>query len=675
MKKKRIYITIAIVVILLVIGGLFIYRVVSDQDKLTSEERTWINENINNVQNVYLVKDENIFSKDGTGVFNTFLQDFTNEYKININPINFEGEINNDTIKFNYTKTLNANEDAFYKDHYILVSKNFEFINNNEDLNNKIIGILNSDIEYVKSYLKDVNINYNGYENIDELFKALDSNINYILIPRMKYIDKILTNNLEIIYHFSDINVYYTFDNNNSIFSSILHKYYHKWQDALDEVIKKEEFKIFTNSLKISDPDIDKLLSVDYRYGFTNNSPYEVIMSGNYGGIVATYLQEFSTFSGVYFDITKYGNNKKLVNAINKDKVDLYFDFDNSISSNYKETSSGITSSLSIITNKKNNKVFNSIYSLQGEEVYVLKDSNLMKYLSDIGNIEIHTYDNNKELFKLNKDNKIIVMDTYIFNYYKNSKLNNYVSKYNTLIDNNYKFKINSKYDVLNTLLSKYISYLDPSVMIIDGINNHNETVTSGSILNTIAKYFILTIIGIFVIGFIVYKKSKKIRIARRLKKDEKIRFIDELTLLKNRAYLSDFMKTWSNNNIYPQGIIVVDLNHLQEINDKYGVSEGDKQIQSAANALIKTQLDNSELIRSDGNEFVIYTIGYNQKQIINYIHKLNKELKKLPYDYGAEFGFSLILNNLKTIEDALTEAIEDMKSKKANESKEEKYE
>ena len=259
--------------------------------------------------------------------------------------------------------------------------------------------------------------------------------------------------------------------------------------------------------------------------------------------------------------------------------------------------------------------------------------------------------------------------------YYKNSKLNNYISKFNTLIDNNYKFKINSKYDVLNTLLSKYISYLDPSVMIIDGINNHNETVTSGSILNTIAKYFILTIIGIFVIGFIVYKRSKKIRIARRLKKDEKIRFIDELTLLKNRAYLSDFMKTWSNNNIYPQGIIVVDLNHLQEINDKYGVSEGDKQIQSAANALIKTQLDNSELIRSDGNEFVIYTIGYNQKQIINYIHKLNKELKKLPYDYGAEFGFSLILNNLKTIEDALTEAIEDMKSKKINDNKEEKFE
>ena len=130
-------------------------------------------------------------------------------------------------------------------------------------------------------------------------------------------------------------------------------------------------------------------------------------------------------------------------------------------------------------------------------------------------------------------------------------------------------------------------------------------------------------------------------------------------------------MKSWSNNNIYPQAIVVVDLNKLQEINDKYGVVEGDKQIQGAANALIKTQLDNSELMRSDGNEFVIYTIGYSKKQIINYIHKLNKELKKLPYNYGAEFGYSIIENNLKTIEDALSEAIEDMKEKKASENSE----
>ena len=69
--------------------------------------------------------------------------------------------------------------------------------------------------------------------------------------------------------------------------------------------------------------------------------------------------------------------------------------------------------------------------------------------------------------------------------------------------------------------------------------------------------------------------------------------------------------------------------------------------------------------MRTDGNEFVIYLVGYNQKQITNYIHKLNKEIKKLPYDFGAEFGYSVIDDDIKTIEDAMNEAVEDMKKQK----------
>ena len=38
-----------------------------------------------------------------------------------------------------------------------------------------------------------------------------------------------------------------------------------------------------------------------------------------------------------------------------------------------------------------------------------------------------------------------------------------------------------------------------------------------------------------------------------------------------------------------------------------------------------------------------------------------------MPYNYGAEYGYSIIENNLKTVEDALNEAILDMKEKKEN--------
>ncbi|MBQ8901927.1 MAG: diguanylate cyclase [Bacilli bacterium] len=667
MKKKRWIISLIAIILVLLVGGIITFNILNDENKLTSEERTWINDNINNVQNIYVVKDENAFSKDGSGVFYSFLNDFSEEYGINLNIITFDGSSAPSSNNLNYTKELKDNSKVFFTDHYVLVGKNNEVLNSNKDLENKTIGVLNSELEYIKSYLKEVNINYNGYDTIDDLFKSVTTNSSYIILPRIKYIDKILSNNLEIVYHLSDINNYYVLNSTGDMLGSILNKYYTKWSKYIDSNLKGEEFNIFTKSLGVSETEIDKLLSIDYRYGFINNSPYEVIMSGNYGGIIAEYLQEFSEFSGVYFDITKYKNIDKLVNAINRDKVDLYFEFNDSIESNYTETTHGINSSLSILTTKDSEKMINSIYGLLGETVYVENNSNLMKYLKSIGNINIETYDTSKELFKLNKEDVIIVMDTYIYEYYGDTKLSNYVSKFDTFINNKYSFRVSKEYSTLYKLLDKYISYLDNSTMINQGINSHVETVKSGSVLNNIAKYFIVSIVAILLISLIVYKNSKRIRIAKRIRNTDKIRFIDELTCLKNRAYLSDFIKTWSNNTIYPQTIIVMDLNRLQEINDKHGVLEGDKQIQAAANALIKTQLDNSDLMRSDGNEFVIYTVGYSQKQVINYIHKLNKELKKLPYNYGAEFGYSIIENNLKTVEDALNEAVEDMKNKKAS--------
>ena len=661
MKKKKWFLITPLLVLIIIIGSFTIYKVLTDKSNLTSEERTWINSNINNIQNVYVVKDENIFSKDGHGVFYTFLDDFKNEYGISVNVVSVPENTMQTGVNLNYSPTVSEDSQIFLTDHYVLLSKNKEYFNTNKDLEGLSIGILNEDRSLISAFLKEENITLNGYDEIDELFSSLDSKEKYIILPRIKYLNEILSKNLNIVYHLSDINSYY------DIFSSILTKYYHKWEKNLNKYLKEEEFKIFTKSLNITEKDIDKLLSVNYNYAFINNSPYEVIMSGNYGGIVAEYLQEFSEFSGIFFNVTKYSNQNKLIRAINLDKVDMYFDFNQNINSNYEHTENGITSSISIIAHYNNLKAINSVYALQGETVYVEAGSNLEEYLKSIGNINLKTYHNNTELFKLNKENAIIVMDTYIYNYYRNSKLNNYVSRYNEFIKDKYYFRIKSGNDILKNLLDKYINYLDPSMVINNGINSHMKTVSHGSILNNIAIYFILSIILVLVSGFIIYHNSKKIRIARRLKKDDKIRFIDELTCLKNRAYLSDFMKTWSNNTIYPQTVIVVDLNRLQEINDKYGVSEGDKQIQAAANALIKTQLDNSELMRSDGNEFVIYTVGYNQKQIINYIHKLNKELNKLPYNFGAEFGYSIILNNLKSIEDALTEATMDMKNKKAS--------
>ena len=176
-----------------------------------------------------------------------------------------------------------------------------------------------------------------------------------------------------------------------------------------------------------------------------------------------------------------------------------------------------------------------------------------------------------------------------------------------------------------------------------------------------------MVIFALFVLfSFFFFKKAKHLKIAKKIKNEDKVKYIDLLTSLKNRNYLTENMEVWNNNKIYPQTMIVIDLNNIAFLNDTKGYEAGDQQITALANILIKTQLDNSDIMRTNGNEFLVYLVGYQQKHVVNYIHKLNKEFKKLPYEYGAAIGYSMITDDIKTIEDAINEALEDMKKQKA---------
>ena len=149
------------------------------------------------------------------------------------------------------------------------------------------------------------------------------------------------------------------------------------------------------------------------------------------------------------------------------------------------------------------------------------------------------------------------------------------------------------------------------------------------------------------------------------LSKEDKIKYIDQLTSLKNRAYLNSKIESWDASEVYPQAIIIIDLNNISYINDNYGREEGDKVITEAANILMQHQLHNSEIIRTDGNEFLLYLVGYTEKQVVAYLRKLNKEFKNLSHGFGAASGYSIITDAIKTFDDAINEATIEMKNNK----------
>ena len=661
------YAVIIISAIVLIIGGVYLFRFISDKNKLTTQEKRWISDNRSNVINVSVLDDLPVFGKNGTGVFYDFINDFSEEYDLKINPVTYKsGEEPTEGVAFRKTNKYDKNNVTIYRDHYVVISKVNHFINSEAALADKSIGVTANDYELVVKYFSTVdNVNFKKYDSMDALREALDldADINYAIVPLDETLETIISNSYQVLFHVSDLNTYYTINGSDDDFSRIIVKYYNKWQeDNLDKSIKKNQYDLFVSALNLSSVELDKLNSRNYNYGFINQSPYEVIANGNYGGIVSYYISEFSEFSGLDFKFIRYKNFKQFNKALNDKDVDIYFNYYD-LETAYATIPTLNHIEFEVISSLKNDLVLSSLNGLKNYEVYALNNSKIAEYLRNHG-IKVKTYKDNKELFKLNRKDVLIVLDSKIYDYYQKDKLDNYTSRYSGIIRDNYSFKIADD-DVLYRMFTNYVKIIDPNVAYQEGIMNHTELIRQSNVYKQIIKYISLAVLIYVLVWLLSYRLRKKVRVSKRIKKEDKIRYIDQLTLLKNRNYFTENITNWNKNTIYPQSILIIDLNRVHEINDTLGYEKGDKQIQAAANILIKTQLDNSEIIRTDGNEFMVYTIGYSEKQIASYIRKLNKEFKYLPYEYGATIGKSFITSELKSVDDALNEAIDDMKNQK----------
>ncbi len=602
---KKIIISIVILIIL-IIGGIYLFLFLNDENALTVEERNWIDENINSTLNINVVNNSNIFGQNGEGVYYDFINDFALNYGLTINPITFEYGTEKEGLSLNVAHTIDENDLIIYEDHYVLISKNDVTINSYEEIDNKTIGVIKNDLSYLSTKKDLENTTLNSYESETDLITALGTEINYAVVPLNLYMDLLLNNSYYVNFHMSNINYYYVLNSDDSYFSSVLEKYYNSvWIDKFNDSYNTNQFNLFTDNLNITQTDIATLTGNIYKYGFLENGPYEIIQSGEFGGISAVTLSYFSNFANVEFEFEKYDSHKDFINSIEDNNVDIYLDkyiYNN----NLNAIEFGSLIEYSVIANIDNDVVINSLNSLVGKTVYVENNSKLHDYINKIGSINIKTYESEKELFKLNREDVIIIVDKFTYATYNKLELDNYTERYTDFTNIEMTYKINNN-ETLYMLLNYFIKVTDLDRISNVGLNNFYETYYAGQLWSIITRYIIVLAIVITVILYIIVRKTKKIQIAKKIKRDDKLKFIDQLTSLKNRNYLNECIEKWDNNTIYPQTTILVNLNKVQEINDHHGYNEGDRQIKSFANALIKTQLDNSEIMRTDGNEFVIY--------------------------------------------------------------------
>ncbi len=665
MKNGRKFVWIGITVAFLIAIGIFLYMTLKDPNRLTIIEKEWINKNNKSVINIAVVNDINNFGKDGNGVYFEFLEDFSKEYDFTINPVPFSFGSDPEGLSLSIKYQLEKTDKVFYQDHYVLVSKNDETFTNLDSLSSSKIAVLNSDADQINEYIPGLTLT--TYDNRVTLMDDLASNneIKYALVSLNMFIDQILANNYYILYHFSQIPIYYTLSfPANDTFKSVITKYANSWlKSNFIESYNDNNLNLFAENLDIQKKDQDILTSKVYNYGATLSVPFETISSDNFGGIASFYLEKFNEFSGVEFKYIDYKKPSNLSKAIKNNSIDLYFSYQN-INSSYSEVKTLMNAQIAVIAPIDNYISIDSFESLKNKTVYVLENSNIYYYLNNISGITLKIYFSDLELLKLKNKDVLIAMDNRAFNYYVNHGLEKFSLRYVKTVASPYVFKLNGD-ATLNKLLSKYISFIDPKEAENHGFESFLKVRRNGILLSNVAIYSLAFITLGVVILILILRSRRKIKINIKINKEDRAKYIDVLTSLKNRNYLSDNIENWNKNTIYPQAAVVIDLNNVKYINDTFGTAEGDKQIKSAANVLIKIQPDNSDIIRTDGNEYLVYLVGYEEKRVVSYIRKLYKELNNLPHKFGAAIGYSMRTDDLKTIDDAVNEATLDMRSKK----------
>lgn len=671
--KKIIKIVISLIVILvLALGTIYILNRSDKTTTLSILEKQWIEENKNTMQDFAILNEIPIYNYDGAGIIYDFLQSLEETTGLEFNKMNYTyGKESPTKYSFAIKDKKTKNDILIEQDNYVLVTKEEKNIIELNEIVDMTIGVEKDKISEVDKYLNVNNKNsLTSYNNITEMieeFKSDKTQLTAIVIPKQMYIDDIIKNNFYINYNITEITLDYVITlGDNTTLNNIIKKYYNKWNN---ENYKKLYGKYFTNEYfefaNINNDSQVKFASKQYKYGFVNLKPYDQLINNKLIGTNTEIIKKFSEISEVEIVYTEYNDEASLLKAFNDKKID--FIFNNNSNEKYliktSETVSPYDEKIVVVAHNKNELVINSIKSI--DYAYTIKNTKISKYLEQ-NKIETKQYKNIDTLLSKINEKTILVIDYNTYNIYKNKELKNYEIRatFDLESDYNYIVNMNSSNETFYKYFNFYLSFLD-NKNVTGKINYNNFDIESNNeiIKNILVIVGALITLGIITIIIKVIKNSKKT--IQGVSKEDKLKYIDMLTSLKNRNYLNDNIEKWDESEIYPQTIIIADLNNVAYINDNYGHNEGDNVITEAANILIRNQLEQTEIIRTNGNEFLIYLVGYEEKQIISYKRKLTKEFKELSHGFGAAIGYSMITDGLKTIDDAINEATLDMRANK----------
>ena len=671
--KRIIGIILSIIILLGIGGGIFYFLTKEDSNStLTILEKQWIEDNKNTMQDFGIVNKIPAFTLNGEGIVYNYLKELEEKTGLEFNIMTYTyGTESPSKYAFMVVDKRAKNDILVYQDNYVLVSKKEKKLLNLNEIENMNIGVIKEDLTTTNKYLNATNtLTFTSYESTKELIEEFSSEttkLDGIVLPKTIYLETI--SKYYINYNITEMTKDYVIRlGDNNTLNNIIKKYFKKWNNesyvnTLSTYFTKNYFN-FTNISNDSEVDFK---SKQYKYGFVNNEPYDKLVNDKLIGINSLLIKEFSDISNIEITFSQYNSNKELIDAFNSNKIDFFMDMTDTkkYSIDVYKTISPFDERIVIITNNKNNLVINSLNSLLDSTVVTLNNSKIQEQLNN-QKISLKKYKTLDDLMNNINKKSIIALDYKTYEMYSKTKLKDYIVKYEFNLDKDYTYIVKNidANETFYKYMNFYLSFINDK-KITDSVNYKEFVIEKNNQIIKNVVYILLFALALTIVLVIVKLIKNNKKKLQGITKENKLKYIDMLTSLKNRNYLNDNIEKWDESEIYPQTIMIVDLNNVAYINDNYGHNEGDNVITEAANILIKNQLEQTEIMRTNGNEFLIYLVGYDEKQIVAYKRKLFKEFKELAHGFGAAVGYSMINDGLKTIDDAINEATLDMRNNK----------
>ena len=380
MTKKQVIITSITLIVILILGWVFYYFFLNQDEKstLTIVEKKWIEKNKNNIVDIGIINNIPIFNYDGEGVFFEFIKKIEKDTGLEFNEISYDlGSTETPEYAFKIKEKADDNDISIYEDNYAIVSKNKVAYNDLEDIPAMTIGVTKNNLENINFYLYDnKNIQYKVFDNETSLFNEINSNnssVQAIVVPKTIYLNYINKNKLNINYNITDAKLNFVLSlGNEKKLNTIIKKYYKKWyKDEYKEQYNKYFLSNYFNFNNIYEDKVAKFRSKQYNYGFISYAPFSTSVDGKLVGISNEYMSQFASLANIEIKYKEYKSLHDLIKDFNENKVDLFFNTSsqNKFDMDVYNTISAVDENISIVTHENNDIIIKSLSSLKDKEV------------------------------------------------------------------------------------------------------------------------------------------------------------------------------------------------------------------------------------------------------------------------------------------------------------------